>query len=104
MPQAQVESIHFFVRKCAHVTEYAVLALLLWRAFRKPVRGELRPWSWPQARLTLLIVVLYAATDEFHQQFVATRESLVSDVFVDSAGGAGALFVLWIVGRCRKRW
>ena len=91
-------------RKCAHLTEYAVLALLLWRGVRKPSKSNPRAWDWREARFTLLLVMLYAATDEFHQQFVATRTSLVSDVFIDTAGGAAGLFALWLIGRWRKHW
>ncbi len=104
MPQTQVDEIHLLIRKCAHLTEYAGLALLLWRALRKPVRNDPRPWNWRVARLTLLLVMLYAATDEFHQLFVPERTSLVSDVMIDTGGGATGLFALWISGRLRKHW
>ena len=104
MPEAQVQEIHHFVRKCAHLNEYAVLALLLWRAVRRPVKNDLRPWGWPEAGLALAIVFLYAASDEFHQIFVPMRTALVSDVFIDTAGGAAGLLALWIIGRWRKLW
>ena len=104
MPEAQVQEIHHFVRKCAHLNEYAVLALLLWRAVRRPVKNDLRPWGWPEAGLALAIVFLYAASDEFHQIFVPMRTALVSDVFIDTAGGAAGLLALWILGRWRKHW
>ena len=104
MPEAQVKEIHLLIRKCAHLTEYTVFALLLWRALRKPVKNDPRPWIWREARLALLIVALYAASDEFHQSFVPTRTGLVSDVFVDIAGGAAGLLALWIIGRWRKYW
>jgi VanZ family protein len=103
-PETRVHDLHELLRKCAHLTEYAVLALLLWRAVRQPVKPGSRSWSWPDARLTLLLVMLYAATDEFHQQFVPTRTSLVSDVFIDTAGGAAGLLALWLFGRWRKHW
>ena len=67
----------YFIRKCAHLTEYAMLALLLWRAVRKPVKNDPRPWIWREARLALLLVVLYAASDEFHQLFVPSRDAAV---------------------------
>jgi VanZ family protein len=103
LSQAHVEAIHHLFRKCAHLTEYAVLALLLWRAMRRPVKNDSRPWNWPEARLALLLVMFYAATDEFHQSFVPTRTPLVTDVLIDTAGGAAGLFALWICGRWRKR-
>lgn len=101
---AQLETIHHLFRKCAHLCEYAVLALLLWRAIRQPVKNDRLPWNWTEARLALLIVMLYAATDEFHQIFVPSRTALVSDVFIDTVGGTAGLFALWILGRWRKHW
>jgi VanZ family protein len=103
MAQEHVEEIHLVIRKCGHLTEYAVLALLFWRAVRRPVKNDPRPWDWRKARFALLMVMLYAATDEFHQSFVPARTSMVSDVFIDSAGGAGGLIALWILSRWRKR-
>jgi VanZ family protein len=104
MSEAHVKAIHLLFRKSGHVTEYAVLALLLWRAIRRPVKKDPRPWIWPEAGLALAIVFLFAASDEFHQIFVSTRTALVSDVIIDTVGGAAALFALWIFGRWRKYW
>jgi len=106
-PQMSADTVHlivFLARKCAHVTEYAVLALLLWWALRKPVKNGPNPWSWRQAGVTLLIVFFYAASDEFHQIFVPTRTPAIHDVVIDTLGGAAALLALWLVGRWRKRW
>ena len=137
MPEETVRLIVFFARKGAHLTEYAVLALLFWRALRKPVKNDPRPpawpklpvtqqaepqpsrmperesrtlrrgegpWNWREARLALLIVALYAASDEFHQMFVPERTAHVTDVLIDTAGGATGLFALWIIERWRKIW
>ena len=77
-------SIHFILRKCAHVGEYAVLALLLLRAatlmtnFRRSI---------PILYVNVLGVCLFvAATDEFHQTFVASRGASVTDIMIDSGG------------------
>jgi len=105
-PNAPEETIHAIVltvRKCAHVSEYAVLALLAWRAFKSPGRQVLAPWSWPMASWVLLFVFLYAASDEFHQRFVPSREASFTDVLLDSSGGVFALIFLWIIGRWRRR-
>ncbi|HSY73913.1 MAG TPA: VanZ family protein [Dongiaceae bacterium] len=101
MPQTSVDQIHHIFRKCCHLAAYAVLALLLWRALHQS-KNNLPPWSWPKVGGTLLIVSLYGASDEFHQSFVPTRTPLVSDVFIDTAGGAIGLFALWIFHLCRK--
>jgi VanZ family protein len=102
MSQAHVEIAHHVIRKCAHLTEYAILAVLMWRALHRSKTG--RPaWSWPKAGGTLLLVFLYAASDEFHQRFVPTRTPLVSDVFIDTAGGTIGLFALWFAHHFRGR-
>jgi len=105
-PQVSDEAVHavvVVVRKCAHLTEYGVLALLLWRARRKPVKDAARPWQWSEAGLALAVTTLYAASDELHQAFVPSRQASVWDVLLDSIGGALALVLLWAVGWVRKR-
>jgi VanZ family protein len=104
MAQDTRNFVVFIARKCAHLTVYAVLALLVWRLRRKPVRHDPRPWSWREAGLALLVTALYAATDEYHQTFVPTRDGCVRDVFIDSCGAAAGLFLLWLLGRWRKHW
>jgi VanZ family protein len=102
-PEAVAELV-FAIRKTAHVTEYALLGLLIWRAGRQPVRNDLRPWSWRQARLAWWLTVAYAGTDEFHQLFVPSREGRVADVGIDACGAAAGLLLLWLFGRWRKHW
>jgi len=99
-----VQTVVYVVRKCAHLTEYAVLWWLVWRALRKPVQNDSRPWKWSEAFLALGWVALYAASDEVHQLFVASREGKVTDVLLDSIGGMLGLAALWVVGGWRKRW
>ena len=102
MSQANVDEIHHLIRKCCHLTEYAILALLLWRALHVS-KNKLPAWSWPKVGGTLLLVFLYASSDEFHQSFVPTRTPLFSDVLIDTTGGAIGLLVLWFIQHFRKR-
>ena len=107
MSPAHVDRIHYFFRKTGHLSEYAVFALLLWRAIRQPQKSqndETKPWRWDQAGLALTLVFLYAATDELHQVFVPTRTAHVTDVLIDTSGGAIGLLLLWTLGKFRKRW
>ncbi|HZQ48027.1 MAG TPA: VanZ family protein [Verrucomicrobiae bacterium] len=98
------KGIVFVIRKCAHLTEYAILALLVWRACRVPLWRDSRPWRWSEAGVALWVAMLYAATDEFHQTFIPTREGCVRDVLIDSCGAIAGLIALWILGRWRKFW
>jgi len=93
----------YSVRKTAHVTEYALLALLVWRALRKPTKRDARPWSWTQAGLALAGASVYAMTDELHQALVPSRQGQWADVLLDASGSALALLLLWLVIRWRRR-
>ena len=99
-----VMSVQFFVRKGAHMTEYAILAGLLWRARRHASKDDARPWRLEEAVFALLISALYAGSDEFHQRFVTSREASLLDVTIDIAGAALGLLLIWRVGRWRKKW
>jgi VanZ family protein len=75
------------LRKGAHVTEYAILGLLLLRAIGRELPA-------------LLIGIAYAITDEVHQHFVSGRHSSAIDVAIDSTG---VLIGLLVFARAR-RW
>jgi VanZ family protein len=102
MAQANIEKIHHVLRKCGHLTEYAILAVLLWRALHL-TSNNLPTWSWPKVGGTLLLVFIFAATDEYHQSFVPTRTALVSDVFIDTSGGVIGLLTFWFWHCFRNR-
>jgi VanZ family protein len=107
IPHISEEALHSIVvvsRKAAHVTEYAILAWLVWRLVRRPALTPNEPWRYSDAVRTLLMVILYAASDEFHQRFVPSREASVRDVMIDTCGAVLALLLIWVLGRWRKRW
>jgi VanZ family protein len=81
---AALDMIHAVIRKCAHITEYFILGLLLFRAFQGEAK-EKKPWHW--AGLSLMVIILYAAGDEFHQSFTGTRSASLIDVGLDTIGG-----------------
>ena len=78
-------------RKCAHVSEYAVLALLLWRALRSV--PALRTKTLMVFGAVLVGCALFAASDEFHQTFVKSRTPSVRDVLLDVAGALLGLLI-----------
>lgn len=90
-------------RKAAHTTEYALLAFLAWRVWRRPVWGDTRPWRWSEAGQALLFSVIYAVSDEFHQSFVPTRVGCWQDVVIDTAGAVGGLLLVWFCVWWRRR-
>ena len=95
----QLNNVHLFARKAAHMTEYALLALLLLRALSHK-RGDFREWIFS----AWLLSTVYAATDEFHQLFVPSRGPSVTDVMIDSLGAAlGLLICLLFLDARAKR-
>ena len=72
----------YVLRKCAHVTEYAILGALLMRAVGRELPA-------------FLAALAYAASDELHQHFVAGRHPSPVDVAIDAAGITLGL-VAWV--------
>jgi VanZ family protein len=88
-----IEQFQFCVRKAAHLTEYAILALLLCRAvFRETNLLGTRSTLWG----VWVACVFVAVGDEFRQSFVESRSASPWDVMIDSAG---AIFGLLIYSR-----
>ncbi len=87
-------AVHFAIRKLAHFSEYAVLALLSARAFSTSSHVFLQR-HWFMA--ALLLVVVYALLDEYHQSFIPSRTGSVYDSLIDSTGGLVALLFV-------RRW
>jgi VanZ family protein len=74
--------LDFLLRKIAHITEYFVLTLLLYRAFR----GSFKMGACSLFLCPATLALLYAASDELHQRFVQGRCCSVKDVLIDSVG------------------
>jgi VanZ family protein len=94
---ATIASIHFFMRKGAHLTEYAILAALFWRGIHQGQAG-----SWRAAALALVAAAIYAFLDEFHQSFIPSRTGALQDVVIDCCGALLGLVLCESFGR-RKR-
>jgi VanZ family protein len=67
------------VKKAGHMLGYALLALAYWYGL------DLKKGLW---WLALVLAVLYALTDEYHQSFISGRHPSLLDVFGFDSGGA----------------
>jgi VanZ family protein len=94
---ATVASVQLVVRKCGHLTEYAILAALLFRAFRQ--RG---PRAGRALAISFVLAAVYAALDEFHQSYVASRTGSPWDVLIDCVGALAGFLIYWRMVRARK--
>ena len=87
------EKYHGHVRKLAHMTEYCILAVSLSiPLYAYGVRGI---WL---VLLAGFICVGFAATDEYHQSFVAGRGPSPKDVCIDSIGALIGIIGTRIIG------
>ncbi len=94
-------AIHFLIRKVAHFTEYAILAFLARRAF---ISSSFALFQRRWFQIGLLLVVIHALLDEFHQSFVPSRTPSIYDSAIDVAGGLTVLLICKLYGkRTEKR-
>jgi VanZ family protein len=84
-----LDAVHLLLRKLAHVTEYAVLALVWFKALGS-VTGPTRraaPWA------ALAICLACAFADEMHQSTLPTRTGSARDFLIDAVGATTMLVV-----------
>ena len=89
---AGVEQLHTLVRKNAHFIAYFILGILLVNAL-----GRWEDLQVRHLRVSFVVAVLYAASDEFHQLFIEGRSGEFRDVVIDSAGAATGILLYWAI-------
>ena len=85
-------TLHFLVRKLAHLTEYAMFGVLLYGGLSG---GRQFAWHPRPAWRCVAIAAAYSLTDELHQSFVPGREASLVDCGIDTAGAALAMLFLY---------
>jgi VanZ family protein len=94
-PRATSHSLHLVhvgVRKLAHVTEFGVFSITVFRGVRAGRSG----WRLNWAVITLVIAVAYAGLDEWHQSIVPLREARPQDAAIDALGAVLAQTLVWL--------
>jgi VanZ family protein len=99
-PEETLRLYHGYIRKLAHLVEYAILALLAFRSFTASSIPAMRRMRFV---LPMAIVLCVAAADEFNQSFNARRTSSIWDVAIDAAGGITALVLAGTIVKLRKK-
>ena len=85
--------------KDLHGGLYAGFALIVLRALAR---------RWDRVTVltglgTVVFVVLYGVSDEFHQSFVPGRTSDIADVVADGVGATAAVGLAWLFARFGAR-
>lgn len=75
-----------YLRKSAHIIEYLILSLLIFPNFRT---NNIR-----SCNIAVLISMLYAVSDEYHQSFVPGRSMEITDMAWDWIGCMIAYIIL----------
>lgn len=97
LPTNPVSTVYwqeFAVKKTAHMVEYSIFTIFLYRAFKNTfsISGSKLYWITP------LISAVYGITDEIHQMFTPGREPTVRDAIFDTIGTVLAMiFILKIL-------
>ncbi|HUV71570.1 MAG TPA: VanZ family protein, partial [Clostridia bacterium] len=77
------------LRKLAHMFEYGVLYLLIYRVFKRTSSLSKNKLLF----ISLFLTILYAVSDEYHQTFVPGRCGNLTDISIDSTGAVlGLIF------------
>jgi VanZ family protein len=102
MDWTRFEVWHFYIRKSGHVVGYAILSILLFRAWRAtlPAMSNMK-WTPRWATIAILGTALVASLDEWHQSFIPSRTGRWQDVVLDTCAAVGAqiLIFLWWMWR-----
>ena len=65
------------LRKIAHMVEFGVLTFFAWQG----IRGSKKSLT-----IAVIVSILYALSDEWHQSFVLGRSGTLADVLIDTVG------------------
>ena len=91
LPGFETNTLDFIFKKIAHITVYAVLYFLVFRAVTLEHPNK-SPRSKRYYLVPFLVVLLYASIDELHQSFVPGRHATIRDIGYDLLGGSGVFF------------
>ena len=94
-----VASVQVAIRKAGHMCEYAVLAVLVWRASNGADLGRVRPWPAGLAWTAWGTGVAYPGRGEFQQTFVPSPEGSPREVARYAPGAGVGVGGGWGVGR-----
>lgn len=89
------DKLIFIIRKCAHVSEFFILGILVINLVSKYNVKHIY-------FISFIISVLYASSDEFHQLFVPGRSGQVTDVLIDLIGVVLGLLLVFLI-RCFRK-
>lgn len=96
------DSFHGLIRKIAHFIIYFILGFLVYNAVSFTFKKDYIEFLL----YTILIVMVYAFSDEIHQLFIVGRSGELRDVFIDTSGGSigGLIYYFYLKIGCVRTW
>lgn len=94
LPQTISQYVTLIVRKSAHVFLYLILGIFVTNA----CHPKNKYWV-----IAIMICMIYACTDEFHQLFIDGRTGQLQDVVIDSIGSLLGIYLTSMLLRTRKK-
>jgi VanZ family protein len=92
-----IENTDYFIRKLAHFSIYSIGGILIYNYINTYDINVKR-----KIIISLLIGVIYAIFDEFHQYFVADRSAQIFDVCIDSSGAIIGVIFIYLINKIKK--
>lgn len=89
-----IDKYVFIVRKLAHFSIYLLLGILVFSLFK-----EYKYYNYKGIIYSIIIILLYAISDEVHQLFIPGRSSEVRDVLIDTIGGTTGIIIYYYYRR-----
>lgn len=94
-----IENTDYFVRKLAHFSIYLLGGILIYNYINTfNIKGKRK------IIISIIIGVLYAAFDEFHQYFVAGRSGRIFDICIDSLGVITGVTLIYITKNINEKY
>ena len=90
-----IDSVSLFIRKGAHMTEFAILGILSFFSLSQFIKG-------PKTLYSLFYPLIVAISDELLQLGTPGRSGQVTDVLIDMAGATIAVFVVFFIVKLHK--
>lgn len=86
-----INKIHPYFRKLMHVMVYFILSILFILALNNTIINKYKIYL-----ITILLCIIYAISDEYHQSMVIGRSCRLLDVLIDSIGVFIGCFIYYI--------
>lgn len=90
-------NLQYIVRKLAHFSEFFLLGFFL-ELYLDMRRYKMAPI------ISLILGVLYAFFDEWHQSFVEERGPGITDVLIDSSGVLSGILIMFVIRYFYKKF